>query len=137
MSYDVIIKNGLVILETGETNIDVAVKNGKIAALGYDLGDAKEIIDAEGLIVSPGMVDVHVHITDPGGVRADWEGYVTGTKACAKGGVTTFVEMPLNQLPATVNGESIRKKYAAGKDKLRVDVASFGGLVPFNLEGGI
>lgn len=137
MSYDVVIKNGLVILESGETTIDVAIKDGKIAALGYDLNDAKEIIDAQGLIVSPGMVDVHVHITDPGGVRADWEGYVTGTKACAKGGVTTFVEMPLNQLPATVSGESIRKKYAAGQDKLSVDVASFGGLVPFNLNGGI
>ncbi len=138
MSYDVIIKNGLVILETGESLVDVAVKDGKIAAIAPSLeGTAKEVIDAKGLIVSPGMVDVHVHITDPGGVRADWEGYVTGTKACAKGGVTSFVEMPLNQLPATVNGASLQKKYDAGKDKLYVDVASFGGLVPFNLNGGI
>ncbi|RKS87464.1 allantoinase [Orbus hercynius] len=135
--FDLIIKNGLVILDSGEVKVDIAVKQGKIAAIGYDLGEANKIIDAEGLIVSPGMVDVHVHITDPGGVRADWEGYVTGTRSCAKGGVTTFVEMPLNQLPATVNADSIAKKYQAGKDKLHVDVASYGGLVPHNINGGI
>ncbi|WP_392559691.1 allantoinase AllB [Orbus mooreae] len=135
--FDLIIKNGLVILDSGEVKTDIAVKNGKIAAIGYDLGNAQNVIDADGLVVSPGMVDVHVHITDPGGVRADWEGYVTGTKSCAKGGVTSFIEMPLNQLPATVNAASIDKKYQAGKDKLYVDVASFGGLVPHNLNGGI
>lgn len=137
MSFDLIIKNGLVILDSGEVNTDVAVKDGKIAAIGNDLHCADEVVDASGLIVSPGMVDVHVHITEPGGVRADWEGYVTGTKACAKGGVTTIVEMPLNQLPATTNKDSIRAKFAAGNKKLHVDVASYGGLVPYNLNGGI
>ncbi|WP_326716492.1 allantoinase AllB [Vagococcus jeotgali] len=138
MAYDVIIKNGLVILNGGEVETDVAVKDGVIAAIGHDLGEAKEVIDAKGLIVSPGMVDAHVHITDPGGGFRDfWEGYVTGTKACAKGGVTSFMEMPLNQVPATVDKESLDIKYAAGKDKLHVDVASFGGVVPFNLDGGI
>lgn len=109
-----------------------------IVALGNDLGDAHEIIDAKGLIVSPGMVDAHVHITEPGGsYRDDWEGYITGTRAAAKGGVTSFIEMPLNQIPATVDKSSLDIKLAAGKDKLVVDVASFGGLVPFNLDKGI
>lgn len=135
MNYDLIIKNGLVILENSHIETDVAVKDGKIAAIGSGLGDAKEIIEAEGLIVSPGMVDAHVHITDPGGgYRDEWEGYLSGTRACAKGGVTSFMEMPLNQVPATVDKESLEIKYQAGKDKLSVDVASFGGLVPFNLE---
>lgn len=135
--FDLIIKNGLVILESGEVNTDIAIKNGQVAAIGYELGEAKNVVNAEGLIVSPGMVDVHVHITDPGGCRQNWEGYVTGTKSCAKGGVTTFIEMPLNQLPATVDETSINKKYQAGKDRLYVDVASYGGLVPHNLDGGI
>ncbi|MDF7666940.1 allantoinase AllB [Orbaceae bacterium ESL0727] len=134
--YDMVIKNGLVITESGEIETDIAIKSGKIAAIGPDLNNAKEIIDASGLIVSPGMVDVHVHITEPGGVRSEWEGYQTGTSACAKGGVTTFVEMPLNQLPATTSGETLKKKFAAGKDKLHVDVASFGGLVPYNVDSG-
>lgn len=136
--FDLIIKNGLVVLDSGEVVTDVAVKDGKIAAIGKDLGEAKEVIDAKGLVVSPGMVDAHVHITDPGGGYRDlWEGYVTGTRACAKGGVTSFMEMPLNQIPATVDGESLKLKFAAGEGKLAVDVASFGGLVPFNLNGGI
>ena len=137
MAFDLIIKNGLVILNGGEVYTDVAVTNGKIAAIGENLGEAKETIDATGLIVSPGMVDAHVHITDPGGGYRDlWEGYVTGTKACAKGGVTSFMEMPLNQVPATVDKESLDIKYDA-KGKLLSDVGSFGGLVPYNLEGGI
>lgn len=137
MSHDLVIKNGLVILESGEVQTDVAVKDGLIVAIGENLEGA-EVVDATGLIVSPGMVDAHVHITDPGGnYRDEWEGYVTGTAACAKGGVTSIMEMPLNQIPATVDGKSIEIKYAAGKDRLKVDVASYGGLVPFNLKGGI
>lgn len=138
MSYDLLIKNGLVILENEAIETDIAVKDGKIAAIGNDLSAASETIDATGLIVSPGMVDAHVHITDPGGgYRDQWEGYLTGTKACAKGGVTSFMEMPLNQVPATVDGKSLQIKYDAGKNKLTSDVGSFGGLVPFNLEHGI
>lgn len=137
MAFDLLIKNGLVILDSGEVETDVAVKDGKIVAIGNELGEANETIDAKGLIVSPGMVDAHVHITDPGGsYRDDWEGYLTGTKACAKGGVTSFMEMPLNQIPATVDAESLQVKLDAGKDRLTADVASFGGLVPFTLESG-
>lgn len=137
MAFDLLIKNGLVILDSGEVETDIAVKDGKIAAIGSNLGEANETIDAKGLVVSPGMVDAHVHITDPGGsYRDDWEGYLTGTKACAKGGVTSFMEMPLNQIPATVDAESLQVKLDAGKDRLTADVASFGGLVPFTLETG-
>lgn len=134
---DLVIKNGLVILNTGAIKTDIAVKDGKITAIGTDLDGQKEI-NAEGLIVSPGMVDAHVHISEPGGgYRDEWEGYLTGTAAAAKGGVTTFLEMPLNQVPATVNAETIERKFEAGEGKLQADVASFGGLVPYNLEGGI
>ncbi|GGI43010.1 allantoinase AllB [Mammaliicoccus stepanovicii] len=138
MKFDSIIKNGLVILENGEQEVEVGIKDGKIASIGHDLGEADNVIDAKGLIVSPGMVDAHVHITEPGGgYRDSWEGYETGTRASAKGGVTSFIEMPLNQVPATVDHKSIQEKFDAGKGKLSVDVASYGGLVPFNLNGGI
>lgn len=134
MSYDLVIKNGLVILEGGEVQTDVAVQDGKIAAIGSNL-EADKVIDAEGLIVSPGMIDAHVHITEPGGgYRDSWEGYVTGTSAAAKGGVTSFLEMPLNQVPATTDGESLQIKYDAGQGELKSDVFSYGGLVPYNLE---
>lgn len=138
MKFDSIIKNGLVILEDGEQEVEVGIKDGKIAAIGKELGEADNVVDAKGLIVSPGMVDAHVHITEPGGgYRDSWEGYETGTRASAKGGVTSFIEMPLNQVPATVDHKSIQEKFDAGKGKLSVDVASYGGLVPYNLNGGI
>ncbi|MCT4488822.1 allantoinase AllB [Levilactobacillus parabrevis] len=136
MSHELVIKNGLVILEGGAVHTDVAVDNGKITAIGENL-DGSKIVDAKGLVVSPGMVDAHVHITPMGGgYRDQWEGYVTGTASCAKGGVTSFMEMPLNQVPATVDGKTLEEKYSH-KDELKVDVGSFGGLVPSNLKGGI
>lgn len=113
MSFDLIIKNGTVILENEARVVDIAVKGGKIAAIGQDLGDAKEVMDASGLVVSPGMVDAHTHISEPG--RSHWEGYETGTRAAAKGGITTMIEMPLNQLPATVDRASIELKFDAAK----------------------
>jgi len=136
--FDKLIKNGKVILEDGAKITNVGIKDGKIVSIGDDLSEAHEIIDAEGVIVSPGMVDAHVHISEAGdNFRSEWEGYETGTKASARGGVTTFMEMPLQQLPATVDGDTLQKKFDAGKNKLTVDVASYGGLVPFNLDGGI
>lgn len=138
MKFDSIIKNGLVILPEGEERVDVGIKDGKITEIGKDLGTEGNVIDATDLIVSPGMIDAHVHITEPGGGYRDlWEGYDTGTRASAKGGVTSFMEMPLNQVPATVDSESFDKKVDAGNGKLSVDVYSYGGLVPFNLDGGI
>lgn len=134
MNYDLVIKNGQVILESGAVKTEVGIKDGKIAAFGTDLAGDR-IVDATDLIVSPGMFDCHVHITENGGgYRDEWEGYVTGTAACAKGGVTSFLEMPLNQVPATVDGPSLEDKYQSGQGKLKVDVYSFGGLVPYNLE---
>ncbi|NYN35337.1 allantoinase, partial [Salmonella enterica subsp. enterica serovar Typhimurium] len=62
MSFDLIIKNRTVILENEATVIDIAVQGGKIAAIGENLGEAKNVLDATGLIVSPGMVDAHTHI---------------------------------------------------------------------------
>lgn len=132
MSFDLIIKNGTVILENESRVVDIAVADGKIAAIGENLGEAKQIMDAAGLIVSPGMVDAHTHISEPG--RTHWEGYETGTRAAAKGGITTMIEMPLNQLPATVDRETIELKFDAAKGKLTIDAAQLGGLVSYNLD---
>jgi allantoinase len=55
-----------------------------------------------------GLVDSHVHINEPG--RTDWEGFDTGTKAAAAGGVTTLVDMPLNSLPPTTTPANLATK---------------------------
>jgi formylmethanofuran dehydrogenase subunit A len=52
MSFDLIIKNGTVILENEARIVDIAVRDGKIAAIGENLGDAKDVMDATGLVVS-------------------------------------------------------------------------------------
>lgn len=75
-------------------------------------------------------MDVHVHLNEPG--RVHWEGFETGTKAAAAGGVTTLVDMPLNSNPTVVDAETFDLKLKASANKLHVDVAFWGGLVPDN-----
>ncbi len=94
------------------------------------------LLDAGELLVSPGVVDSHVHINEPG--RTGWEGFASATAAAAAGGITTVVDMPLNCIPATTSREAAEEKRAAMEGKLHVDVAFWGGVVPGNagaLEG--
>lgn len=78
----------------------------------------------------PGLVDVHVHMNEPG--RTEWEGFETATRAGAAGGVTTIVDMPLNSSPVTTSVAALEEKLRAANGKLAVDVAFHGGLVPGN-----
>ena len=95
MTYDLIIKGGNVVFRDGVRQVDIGVKNEKISCIAEEITDeAKEVIDASGQYVMPGMVDTHVHISEPG--RTEWEGFETGSKAMAAGGTTSYVEMPLN-----------------------------------------
>lgn len=133
MSYDLIIKGGNVVLRDGARIADIGIKNEKIACIADEINeDAKQIIDATGQYVMPGMVDTHVHINEPG--RTEWEGFETATKALAAGGTTSFVDMPLNVLPATVNKEAFDIKLEAAKGQTFVDYGFYGGLVPGNID---
>jgi len=62
MSFDLVIRGGTVATASDTFRCDVGVKDGRIAALGSDLGPAAEIINAAGLLVLPGGIDSHVHI---------------------------------------------------------------------------
>ncbi len=83
-------------------------------------------------VISPGVIDAHVHINEPG--RADWEGFETATRAAAAGGVTTLVEMPLNASPVVTTLAAWQQKIAATTGKLRVDCGFYGGLIPGNID---
>ncbi|OAX82523.1 allantoinase [Emergomyces africanus] len=81
-------------------------------------------------ILMPGLVDAHVHLNEPG--RTEWEGFETGTRAAAFGGVTTVIDMPLNAIPPTTTTDGLREKLAAAAGKCWVDVGFYGGIVPGN-----
>ncbi len=133
MKYDVVIKGGNVVFCDEVKTLDIAIKDGKISAIAETIdSNATSVVDATGQFVMPGMIDAHVHICEPG--RTEWEGFITGTKALAAGGTTSYVDMPLNALPATVDRESIVMKKESAKGKNYVDYALYGGLVPSNLD---
>src|ERR1700690_1378231 len=96
-----IVRGRRVVVPGGERPAAVHIDRGRIVAIG-DVGDAPrgvEIVDCGDLVVSPGIVDSHVHVNEPG--RTEWEGFDTATRAAAAGGITTVVDMPLNSIPAT------------------------------------
>ncbi|KAB7705041.1 allantoinase AllB [Bacillus aerolatus] len=133
MKYDLVIKGGKVVFKNEIRCVDIAIKDGKISAIAETVDDAADqVVSAQGQYVMPGMIDTHVHICEPG--RTEWEGFVTGTKALAAGGTTSYVDMPLNALPATVDRETLQSKLEAAKGKNYVDYALYGGLVPGNLD---
>lgn len=92
MSYDLVIRNGRLVNPEGSQVADLAIQGGRIAAIGAGL-DGRETIDATGRLVTPGAVDLHVHLETPVGsgvVTSD--DFFTGTRAAAFGGTTTIVD---------------------------------------------
>lgn len=130
MQVTTMIKNGLIVTPMGVVNGDLAIKDGKIAAIGELSSEAKEVIDAHGQLVLPGMVDAHVHINEPG--RSNWEDYHTGSQALAAGGTTSMVVMPLNALPARTTAAEFKRHRQIAEGKSYIDFALYGGLVPDN-----
>lgn len=107
---------------------DIAVEDGRIAAIGRELPGAGEEIDARGLAILPGLIDVHVHFNEPG--RTEWEGAASGSSALAAGGGTVFFDMPLNSSPCTVTAAAFDEKRAALERASLTDFALWGGIVP-------
>ncbi|UPM53119.1 dihydroorotase [Gottfriedia acidiceleris] len=104
-------KNGVILQENGELlNRDVLVVNGKISVIAETIvdEDAKQI-ELDGKLLSPGLIDVHVHLREPGGEHK--ETIETGTKAAARGGFTTIAAMPNTRpVPDTIEHLSALNK---------------------------
>ncbi|QJD87071.1 allantoinase AllB [Cohnella herbarum] len=134
VKLDFIIKGGNVVLSDRVRVADIGILNGEIVDIAPDIPfSAKQTIDAQGLFVMAGAVDAHVHLNEPG--LGEWEGFESGSAALAAGGCTTFIDMPLNGLPPTVNVDAMNRKLeAAARSGVHVDYALWGGLVPDNLE---
>lgn len=93
MAYDLVVKNGTIYTATETFQGDIAIKDDKIVAIGQDLSSngGKEV-DAKGLQVIPGNIDVHVHFQLPFCGTVSSDDFYTGTKAAACGGVTTVID---------------------------------------------
>ena len=125
---DLLIRNGTVVTTGGPREADVAIENGVISGVGQGLGGARAEIDARGLALLPGVIDVHLHFNEPG--RTEWEGAATGSRAFAAGGGTLFFDMPLNSTPCTVTARDVQLKRSALEAASIADFALWGGLIP-------
>ena len=129
----IVIKNGYVINPKNgfEGKTDIVIKEDKITAIGCDeIPTEAEIIDATGLIVAPGLVDVHTHFRDPGFEYK--EDIYTGAKAAAAGGYTTVIMM-CNTKPTIDNVDTLSYVLNKGRETgIRVESC---GAVSFGLKG--
>lgn len=133
MIADLVIRGGTLVTPDGERRGALAIVDGRIAAVDRDdtMPASREIIDATGLHVLPGLVDTHVHLRDPGKIeREDW---LTGTRAAAAGGITTILEMPI-AIPPVHTAAILRDRAAHVQPRSLVDFALYAGASGDNLE---
>jgi allantoinase len=123
-----VIRGGRIVTPAGIRTADIHVSGGVIEDIGPELPGADIEIDARGLVVFPGIIDVHLHFNEPG--RTEWEGAATGSRALAAGGGTLFCDMPLNSTPCTLNAREFARKRAALEAVSITDFALWGGLIP-------
>ena len=128
-----VIRSQRVVLPEGERAATLHIRDGVIEQiLEFTAEDptGARIFNVPNLVVSPGIVDTHVHVNEPG--RSEWEGFDTATRAAAAGGVTTLIDMPLNSVPATTTVGALHAKVEAARAQCHVDVGFWGGVVPGN-----
>ncbi|MDP4106817.1 MAG: dihydroorotase [Bacillota bacterium] len=105
---------------------DIFVEDGIIKQIGSNLKqDAERIIDGQGLLVSPGFIDLHIHLREPGGEKK--ETIATGTMAAAHGGFTTVAAMP-NTRPVPDSKEPMESLQARIKENANVRVLPYGSI---------
>lgn len=128
-----LIRNGTLITPQEVSKKDILIKEEAIAAVGPELQappDAR-IVDADGLLVFPGLIDPHVHLREPGGEHK--EDFLSGTHAALAGGFTTVLAMP-NTHPALTDRETLAQAQALAASKIVCDTGFFAGATADNAE---
>src|SRR2546429_3774465 len=127
-----LIQNASVVLPTGTVRTSVLIDGAKIVEIDPALQIlADETVDAAGLHLLPGVIDDQVHFREPGLTHK--EDFHTATRACAKGGVTTFLEMP-NTIPATTTQARLEEKLALASSQFLVQYGFYIGATPHQLQ---
>jgi dihydroorotase len=123
--FDLILKGGTVVNQDGEGVRDVAIRAGRIAAIGeLSSTAAGEVMDCRGLHLLPGVVDTQVHFREPGLTQK--EDLETGSRSAVLGGVTAVFEMP-NTNPTTTSAEALADKVKRGHHRMHCDFAFYVG----------
>ncbi|WP_294924444.1 dihydropyrimidinase [uncultured Paracoccus sp.] len=121
--FDTIIAGGRVSTASDTFDCDIGIRDGRIAALGHDLGTADQVIDATGKWVLPGGIDSHVHISQPSGegiVMAD--DFESATRSAALGGNTTVLPFCLQESGVPLR-ESLKDYHAKAEGNCHTDVS--------------
>jgi allantoinase len=133
--YELVIRAARAISSQGdEVACTIGIADGRIAAIGpagAELTGGRELDLGGDVVLMPGLVDTHAHISEPG---TDFEGFETATKSAAAGGITTLVDMPLDNVPSTVTVVALEQKRTAARGRIHVDVGFWGGLIPGHLD---
>ena len=126
---NILIKNGRIIDPATRTDQigDLYIEGGKIKEISEDITPANgdKVIDASGCYVMPGLIDLHVHLRDPGLTYK--EDVVSGSKAAAKGGFTTILAMP-NTKPVIDEGDRVRYVHNKAAELAPVHVLQIGAV---------
>jgi dihydroorotase len=127
-----LIRNATVILPDAIERINVLIDGQTIAVLdAADSTIADEVVDAAGLHLIPGVIDDQVHFREPGLTHK--EDLTTATRACARGGITSFLEMP-NTKPTTTTLQALEDKLAIAAEKCMVNYGFYIGATPDNID---
>lgn len=128
----ILIRGAEVVTPDGVQPLSVLIDEGRIAALDVaEHTEADEVVSAHGMHLLPGVVDDQVHFREPGLTHK--EDLAHATRACAKGGVTTFLEMP-NTRPACITQQGLEEKLAIAAEKSLVNYGFYIGATENNLE---
>jgi dihydropyrimidinase len=133
MQYDTLIRNGKIVTATDTYAADIAIADGKIIAIARDLpaDGARRTIDAGGLMVMPGGIDVHTHLDMPFGGTTSSDDFETGTRAAAWGGTTTLIDFAIQY-----HGQTLRQAFDTwmkkAESKATIDYAFHCIITEFN-----
>lgn len=120
--FDLLVAGGTIVSPVASIQANLVVDDGKAVALTADRPAARRVIDADGLLVLPGMVDEHVHFMDPG--PTEREDFITGSSAAAVGGVTTVIEHTHAQPVRSPEFLAEKSRYLAGRSLVDYGLAA-------------